>query len=123
MKKMLKNVISCGIGATVGCVTTNVASNKMMTIANQGLVFKKKGIIFNHYTDLNGKKVSKKMVPYKRVVSGSKEETKSLINKVSASVGTTTGITTGLMTYKYLGKNEEKKPSNTKIPNQQLIAE
>lgn len=92
---MIRMIASSVAGAALSAYLSSVVSDKLIDIASDGLVFKKKGLILSKYENLNGKKISRKVAKYKSEISDmTQTEVRDALNRLGGIAGTSAAIGT-----------------------------
>lgn len=92
---MIRMIASSVAGAALSAYLSSVVSDKLIDIASDGLVFKKKGLILSKYENLNGKRISRKVAKYKSEISDmTQTEIRDALNRLGGIAGTSAGIGT-----------------------------
>ena len=92
---MIRMIASSVTAAALSAYLSSVVSDKLIDIASDGLVFKKKGIILSKYENLNGEKISRKVAKYKSEISDmTQTEVRDALNRLGGIAGTSVGIGT-----------------------------
>lgn len=92
---MIRMIASSVAGAALSAYLSSVVSDKLIDIASDGLVFKKKGLILSKYENLNGEKISRKVAKYKSEISDmTQTEVRDALNRLGGIAGTSAAIGT-----------------------------
>lgn len=113
MNSIVKGVINTLAGAALSCYFSELISDKIIDIASDGLVFEKKGLLGTRYENMAGKKVTKKVAKYKKVIDPefTQDDIRDTLNRLGSITGTSLGIGTvvgaNVLIDKVVGNNED----------------